>query len=132
MKAKPPYQTLNHRVDLESKHESSLQEHKTPYLFRRDLEIFLKIEIIPRGNSLILNGSQESITYAIQFFQHLEENFKNRPDKEDFDAFDIHYLIKSREEGQPWNPTEKILNNFKGKPIFPKTSNQQKFVESHY
>jgi phosphate starvation-inducible PhoH-like protein len=96
----------------------------------KDLEIFLKIEIIPRGNSLILNGSQESITYAIQFFQHLEENFKNRPDKEDFDAFDIHYLIKSREEGQPWNPTEKILNNFKGKPIFPKTSNQQKFVES--
>ncbi len=94
------------------------------------LENFLKIDVIPRGNSLILNGESENITYAIQFFQHLEENFINRPDKDDFDTFDIHYLIKSREDRQPWNPTEKILTNYKGKPIFPKTENQQKFVES--
>jgi phosphate starvation-inducible PhoH-like protein len=96
----------------------------------KDLENFLKIDVIPRGNSLILSGETESITYAIQFFQHLEENFINRPDKDDFDTFDIHYLIKSREDRQPWNPTEKILTNYKGKPIFPKTENQQKFVES--
>ena len=96
----------------------------------KDLEQFLKIEIIPRGNSLILTGDEESINYAIQFFQHLEENFKNRPDKEDFDTFDIHYFIRSKEDKIPWNPTEKILTNYKGKPIFPKTANQQKFVES--
>jgi phosphate starvation-inducible protein PhoH and related proteins len=96
----------------------------------KDLENFLKIDVIPRGNSLILSGETESITYAIQFFRHLEENFINRPDKDDFDTFDIHYLIKSREDRQPWNPTEKILTNYKGKPIFPKTENQQKFVES--
>ncbi len=96
----------------------------------KDLENFLKIDVIPRGNSLILSGETESITYAIQFFQHLEENFINRPDKDNFDTFDIHYLIKSREDRQPWNPTEKILTNYKGKPIFPKTENQQKFVES--
>ena len=96
----------------------------------KDLEQFLKIEIIPRGNSLIFTGDEESVNYAIQFFQHLEENFKNRPDKEDFDTFDIHYFIRSKEEKIPWNPTEKILTNYKGKPIFPKTSNQQKFVES--
>lgn len=96
----------------------------------KDLESFLKIEIIPRGNTLILSGEDENVSYAIQFFQHLEENFKNRPDKEDFDTFDIHYLIRSREDKSPWNPTEKILTNYKGKPIFPKTSNQQKFVES--
>lgn len=96
----------------------------------KDLESFLKIEIIPRGNTLILNGDEENVNYAIQFFHHLEENFKNRPDKENFDTFDIHYLIRSREDKIPWNPTEKILTNYKGKPIFPKTSNQQKFVES--
>jgi len=96
----------------------------------KDLETFLKINVIPRGNSLILTGETESITYAVQFFKHLEENFINRPDKDNFDTFDIHYLIKSREDRQPWNPTEKILTNYKGKPIFPKTENQHKFVES--
>jgi phosphate starvation-inducible PhoH-like protein len=96
----------------------------------KDLETFLKINVIPRGNSLILTGENDSITYAVQFFKHLEENFINRPDKDNFDTFDIHYLIKSREDRQPWNPTEKILTNYKGKPIFPKTENQHKFVES--
>lgn len=96
----------------------------------KDLENFLKVEVIPRGNSLILNGDSEKVTYGVQFFKHLEENYINRPDKDDFDTFDIHYLIKSGGDKQSWNPTEKIITNYKGKPIFPKTENQQKFVES--
>ncbi|MCB1176414.1 MAG: PhoH family protein [Leptospiraceae bacterium] len=95
------------------------------------MESFLNVEIIPRGNSLILNGIEESVNYAIQFLEHLEENFNNRPDKEDFDYFDINYLIRNRDsEVETWNPSEKILTNFKGKPIYPKTANQQKFVSS--
>jgi phosphate starvation-inducible protein PhoH and related proteins len=96
----------------------------------KDLENFLKVEVIPRGNSLILSGDSDKVMYGLQFLQHLEENYINRPDKEDFETFDIHYLIKSGGDKQPWNPTEKILTNYKGKPIFPKTENQQKFVES--
>ncbi|MCB1140828.1 MAG: PhoH family protein [Leptospiraceae bacterium] len=96
----------------------------------KDLESFLKVEIIPRGNSLLLTGEEERVVYAVQFFMHLEENYKNRPDKEDFDTFDIHYLFRSHESRQQWNPTEKILTNYKGKAIFPKTENQQNFVAS--
>jgi phosphate starvation-inducible protein PhoH and related proteins len=96
----------------------------------KNLENFLRLEIIPRGNSLILGGEIREVEYAIQFFNHLELNFQNRPDKDDFDTFDIQYLFRSQNVEQTWNPTEKILTNFKGKPIFPKTSNQQRFTES--
>lgn len=97
----------------------------------KDLENFLNIEIIPRGNTLILSGLDESVIYAIQFFKKLEDNYTHRPDKENFDIFDINYLIRSDEgEAKPWNPSEKILTNFKGKPVYPKTINQEKFVSS--
>lgn len=97
----------------------------------KDLERFLNVEIIPRGNALILNGVDESVVYAIQFFKRLEDNFAGRPDQEDFDIFDINYLVRAKDtETKPWNPSEKILTNFKGKPIYPKTVNQEKFVSS--
>jgi phosphate starvation-inducible protein PhoH and related proteins len=97
----------------------------------KDLENFLKVEIIPRGNTFLLNGLDESVVYAIQFFKRLEDNYASRPDQDDFDIFDINYLVRSKDsESKPWNPSEKILTNFKGKPIYPKTVNQEKFVSS--
>jgi len=95
----------------------------------KELERFLNVEIIPRGNAFILNGLDESVVYAIQFFKKLEDNFLTRPDREHFDRFDINYLVRSKDT-EPWNPSEKILTNFKGKPIYPKTANQEKFVYS--
>jgi phosphate starvation-inducible protein PhoH and related proteins len=100
----------------------------------KDLEIFLKISIIPRGLSLILNGGEEEVSHALKFFENLEENFKTRPDKDNFDNFDINYLIRSKDappaDTKTWNPTEKILTTYKGKALYPRTANQQKFVES--
>jgi phosphate starvation-inducible protein PhoH and related proteins len=98
----------------------------------KDLESFLKISIIPRGLSLILSGGESEVTHALQFFENLEENFKTRPDKDSFDNFDINYFIRSKDSiiEKAWNPTEKILTTYKGKALYPRTANQQKFVES--
>ncbi len=96
----------------------------------KDLEAYLGITIIPRGYSLIVSGQKEKVDIAIEFFRNLVDNFKKRPDKDDFDSFDLNYLIKQENQHDGWSPSEKILSTFKGKQIFPRTKNQEKFVHS--
>ena len=60
----------------------------------KDLEAYLGITIIPRGYSLIVNGQQEKVDIAMEFFRNLVDNYKKRPDNDDFDSFDLNYLIK--------------------------------------
>ncbi len=96
----------------------------------KDLESYLGITIIPRGYSLIVNGQKEKVDIAMEFFKNLVDNFKKRPDKDDFDSFDLNYLIKQENQQDGWSPSEKILSTFKGKQIFPRTRNQEKFVHS--
>jgi phosphate starvation-inducible protein PhoH and related proteins len=95
----------------------------------RDLESYLAISIIPRGYSLIINGPKDKVDIAIDFFKNLENNYKKRPDKDDFDTFDLNYIIKKENE-TGWTPSEKIISTFKGKQIYPKTKNQEIFVQS--
>ena len=96
----------------------------------KDLESYLGITIIPRGYSLIVNGQKDKVDIAMEFFKNLVDNYKKRPDKEDFDSFDLNYLIKQENHQDGWTPSEKILSTFKGKQIFPRTKNQEKFVNS--
>jgi phosphate starvation-inducible PhoH-like protein len=96
----------------------------------RDLESYLDIKIIPRGYSLIVTGPKDKVDIAMDFFKNLEGNFKRRPDKDDFDTFDLNYLIKQENNQDGWTPSEKIISTVKGKQIFPRTKNQEKFVQS--
>jgi phosphate starvation-inducible protein PhoH and related proteins len=96
----------------------------------RDLEAYLDIKIIPRGYSLIVTGPKDKVDIALDFFKNLESNFKRRPDKDDFDTFDLNYLIKQENNQSGWTPSEKIISTVKGKQIFPRTKNQEKFVQS--
>ncbi len=95
----------------------------------RDLESYLAISIIPRGYSLIISGPKDKVDIAIDFFKNLENNYKKRPDKDDFDTFDLNYIIKKENESG-WTPSEKIISTIKGKQIYPKTKNQEIFVQS--
>ncbi|TGN18181.1 PhoH family protein [Leptospira idonii] len=107
----------------------------------------LKVKLIPRGKSLIIQGEPDYTRLAVETFQRLEENFKKRPDKSDFSLFDIDYMMnqaKDASKGWPtpgssefesdekgdWTPKDKVVVTFKGKPIFPRTKNQETFVES--
>ncbi len=108
----------------------------------------LKVKLIPRGKSLIIQGESDFVQLAVETFQRVEENFKKRPDKNDFSLFDIDYLMgqaKDANKGWPtpgspefiknesdgdWTPKDKVFVTFKGKPIFPRTKNQESFVES--
>ncbi len=111
-------------------------------------ETRLKVKMIPRGKTLILQGDSDYIRVAVETFQRLEDNFRKRPDKTNFSVFDIDYMMnqaKDANKGWPtpgsaefasgadngdWSPKEKVFVTFKGKPIFPRTKNQEHFVES--
>ncbi|MCP5500931.1 MAG: PhoH family protein [Leptospiraceae bacterium] len=96
-----------------------------------ELEEKLEIDIIPRGTSLMLGGEKKKVQEAIEFFNNLTENFERRPDKQEFDSFDINYLIhKNGQPGSDWRPSEKILTTFRGRHIYPRTRNQEKYITS--
>ncbi|MBE7413452.1 MAG: PhoH family protein [Leptospiraceae bacterium] len=99
------------------------------------------MDIIPRGNTLLLSGSQKKITGALNFFSKLEENFRLRPDKENVEFADIQYMIGINEKKQVkdlvgdkinplWKPSEKVFTTYRGKTIFPRTYNQEIFYNS--
>lgn len=96
----------------------------------KELATKLEIEIIPRGNSLIMGGEEEKVQKAMDFFKSLEANFEKRPDKQDFDSFDVNYFLKSDQPKQEWSPSEKLITTFQGRNIFPRTKNQELFVTS--
>ncbi|EOQ98127.1 PhoH family protein [Leptospira wolbachii serovar Codice str. CDC] len=106
----------------------------------------LNVKLIPRGKSLIIQGSEDQVQVALDTFHKVEENFKRRPDKAEYSFFDIDYLVNKvkdssggwptpgssdfQKEGESWTPRDKIFVTFKGKPIFPRTKNQESFVDS--
>jgi len=93
----------------------------------------MKIRLIPRGNSLHLKGDPDLVKDSLSLLVRIEENFKKRPDKSNLTTFDIDYLIgngHSQERELDWTPKDKILVTFKGKTIFPRTRNQEVFVEN--
>jgi phosphate starvation-inducible protein PhoH and related proteins len=98
----------------------------------KELETSLGVDIIPRGTSLILGGDDEKVQKALDFFRNLESNYERRPDKQNFDTFDVNYLMNKTEEPklEEWTPKDKIITTFQGRNIFPKTKNQELFVNS--
>lgn len=106
----------------------------------------LGVKIIPRGLSLIFQGDEDKTSIALDFFQKVQSELLARPDKDNLDSNEIDdFLIKhypqipkdsntglsfSEEENSQWSPKNKIFVSFKGKPIFPRSENQEKFSSS--
>ncbi|MCC5814677.1 MAG: PhoH family protein [Leptospira sp.] len=108
----------------------------------RDVEKQLKIKIIPRGISLIFQGDDERVDLAHGFFSELQTVLLSRPDVAYFDQEDLNteiqklfpkYMnptVKPPSDSVEWTPTNRVFTSFKGKPIFPRTENQEKFTDS--
>lgn len=103
-------------------------------------EKFLNVKIIPRGLSLLFQGNAENIGKARNFFIQLEEELSTRPDTHTMDSDDFNEILDKKYDSindsldsdlsKDWTPKNKIFINFKGRPIFPRTFNQEKYVES--
>lgn len=112
----------------------------------RKIEKELNIRIIPRGNSLIFQGESDRIQIAVLFFQQLQKEIESRPDIAFWDSFDVDGLVEklypkfeksengglsfAEGEDSEWTPKNRIFVTYKGKPIYPRSENQEKFAES--
>lgn len=107
-----------------------------------DLERMLDVELIPRGHSFQIRAeSRKALDLALRFFRTMEERF-SRGEGHFPERFDREYIFKrmiEESEGEAPNNTarkyedllnEKVFSTHRGKPIFPKTVNQARFVDS--
>lgn len=103
-------------------------------------EEFLNVKIIPRGLSLIFQGNTEDIVKARNFFTQLEEELSTRPDTDTMDSDDFNEILDKKFDSindsldsntsNNWTPKNKIFINYKGRPIFPRSFNQEKYIDS--
>ncbi|MGJ4746669.1 PhoH family protein [Leptospira sp. SA-E8] len=106
----------------------------------RNLEKQLEIDLIPRGNGFQVEGIPTKVEFALDFFRLLETNYRDRPDRDFTDSFDFGYLLKQatrekkkeerKSDDEPFKPTEKILTTYKGKHLYSRTKNQEKYIQS--
>ncbi|MCS7205453.1 MAG: PhoH family protein [Leptospiraceae bacterium] len=108
-----------------------------------ELEKLLDVELIPRGDSFIIQSTDETkIKKTIAFFGTLEAYLHNR-EIETFDAkylFNLfqnnHFNNESNQDNFDDSSTktfieqEKFFITHRGKPIFAKTINQQEYIKS--
>ncbi len=101
-----------------------------------ELEKLLNVEIIPRGNSLILRSSSiKDLENALTFFNEINLHYRDRI----LEKFDLHYFFsffhsdidhKVNKIHEMNFVVEKIFVNYKGKEIYARTINQYQYVQS--
>ena len=96
----------------------------------KKLEKRLGISLSVRGNSLMIDGSQEKVEFAKYYFEKIKElEEKGSSLKEE----DFHIALDILEEGrnhhlEDFSPAEAL--NLSRKSVKPKSLNQQKFINS--
>jgi len=98
------------------------------------IEKELRVNIIPRGNTLIINAQKENTNKAIKLF-HLMGDYLYLNDKShEFDEFEIKYLSTAIDSGKDIDINEinrlKISMPESGKTIIPRTLNQANYISS--
>ncbi len=100
----------------------------------RTIEQLLKVKIIPRGNTLIIDSSKENTEKAIKLI-HLMGDYLHINDMNyEFNDLDLRYLAKTIAGGKTIDANEikklKITINESNKTIMPKTINQANYLST--
>lgn len=98
------------------------------------IEKILNVAIIPRGNTLILNGSETNTKNSVKLL-HLMGDYLHLNDKSyEFNDLDIKYLASSIASGKNIDISEmkrlKITIPESGKTIIPRTINQANYIST--
>jgi phosphate starvation-inducible protein PhoH and related proteins len=98
----------------------------------KEIEGILGVNIIPRGNTLIVSAAAEKTESAIRLLHIMGDHLHLKDDKYEFDEFDIKYLAKTIASGRSIEPSEidklKITINETGKSVTPRTINQADYL----
>lgn len=100
----------------------------------RVIEKLIDVNIIPRGNTLIVKADNEKNDHTIKLLHLMSDFLHIKESSYEFDDFDLKYLIHSVVSGKKIKPDElnrlKIKINETGKTIFPKTINQANYISA--
>jgi len=98
----------------------------------RKIEKSLDVEIIPRGNILIIKGNDEKSEKALKLLHLLGDYLHLKDQSYEFTDFDLKYLIESIISGKKIRPEDltrlRITIPESGKSITPRTLNQAKYI----
>ncbi len=96
------------------------------------IEKILGVQIIPRGNTLIVNGRQETAERALRLLHVMSDYLLLKDKTYEFDEFDVRYLATTIAGGATIDVEE--INRLKinipdnGKVITPRTINQARYI----
>lgn len=98
----------------------------------KTIEKVLDVNIIPRGNTLIVNAAREKNDQAMRLFHLMGDYLHKKDSKYEFDEFDIKYLARTIASGKNISARDidklKIFIPDTGKTIVPKTLNQASYI----
>jgi len=100
----------------------------------RTIEKILGVQIIPRGNTLIINSSKDGAEKAARLL-HVMGDYLHVKDKQyEFDDFDIKYLATTIASGVEIDTEElnrlKIVISETGRTVGPRTLNQARYISA--
>jgi len=102
----------------------------------RQIEKSIEVDIIPRGNTLIVKASKDRNESAMKLLHLMSDFLVTRDTTYEFDDFDIKYLISSVKGGMDLRPEDisrlKVQVPDNGKIIVPKSLNQARYMTSIY
>jgi len=98
------------------------------------LESVLGVEIIPRGNTLIISAAKDGSEKTLQALHLITDLLHDREASYELSEFDLRYLATAVLEGKKIRSDDinklKITINETGKVIVPRTLNQARYVSS--
>lgn len=100
----------------------------------RTVSDILEVDIIPRGNTFIISGSEKSAADAAKLLYLLSDFLADRGEDYEFSDFDIKYLSVITKEGRELKAGD--LNGLKitvpetGKSVVPRTINQGRYIHA--
>ena len=96
------------------------------------IEKILDVNIIPRGNTLIVNDIRDKSEKVIMLLHLLGDYLHLKESNYEFDEFDIKYLAKTVAAGKSINAKDidnlKIFISDSGRSIYPRTINQAHYI----
>lgn len=100
----------------------------------RTIESLMGVEIIPRGNTLIVQGEGSKEVKALNILHVLGDYLQVKEDSYEVSPFELKYLTNAIAEGKKIKPDDinrlKVTIAESGKTIIPKTLNQARYMTS--
>ena len=100
----------------------------------KKIESLIEIDIIPRGNTLLVRGLKDKNELTIKLLHLMSDLLLAGDSDYEFDDFDLKYIVTTVMSGKNFRPED--FNKFKttfpdtGRVVMPKTINQAQYIMS--